>query len=78
MADGISMSTTDGVSGDSRCQSPSGADGLPSKIPLPEVLALNLVDQHLVCLGNEWRPSTPTEEVLVRELARHQAVFLIA
>ena len=69
------MPKTDAVPGDSPCQSASGSDELQSKIPLPEVLAANLVDQSHVRLCNEWQPSTPTEEFLVRELARHESAL---
>lgn len=65
------MPKTNAGPGESRCQSPSGSDELQSKIPLPKVLASDLVDQHHVRLGDEWQPSTPTEEFFVRELARH-------
>jgi hypothetical protein len=64
------MSKTNAVPGESPCQSASGSDELQSRIPLPEVLAANLVDQSHVHLRDEWQPSTPTEEFLVREMAR--------
>ena len=69
------MSETNAVPGDSPCQSASGSDELRSQIPLPEVLAANLVDQSHVHLRDEWRPSTPTEEFFVREMARHETAL---
>ncbi|MCH8830596.1 MAG: transposase [Planctomycetes bacterium] len=45
------------------------------KFSLPEVLAPDLVDQHHVRLRDEWHPSTPTEEFLVREMARHETAL---
>jgi hypothetical protein len=38
---------------------------------LPDVLGRDLVEQYFERLQAEWRPATPTETFLVREMARH-------
>ena len=43
--------------------------------PLDELLGRELVQRYDDALRQEWRPQTPTEDFLVRDLARHQAAL---
>ena len=45
------------------------------ELPLPEALAGGSVDRCCERLRDEWRPTTPTQEFLVREMARHEAAL---
>ncbi|NQV23001.1 MAG: transposase [Rhodopirellula sp.] len=49
--------------------------GLTASTLLPDVLQNEFVDSIAKELRYEWNPQTPTEEYLVREAARHQAVL---
>ena len=49
--------------------------GLTASTLLPDVLQNDCVDSIAEELRSEWNPQTPTEEYLVREAARHQAVL---
>ena len=58
--------------GKARAYSNVATDRPSSKFELPNVLVSGLVDQCYERLRAEWKPSTPTEKFLVRELARHE------
>lgn len=49
--------------------------GLTATTLLPDVLQNECVDSIADALRVEWNPQTPTEEYLVREAARHQAIL---
>ena len=49
--------------------------GLRSAKLVPEILCRELIEEHSQAFRQEWRPATPTQEVLVRELARHRAAL---
>ena len=49
--------------------------GLTAKTLLPQVLTQELVQDCFEQLQAEWRPQTPTQQHLVREMARHQAAL---
>ncbi len=49
--------------------------GLSATRLLPEILAVDLVQSHYEALRDEWCPTTPTQEMLVRDIARHQAAL---
>ena len=49
--------------------------GLSSKRLLPAILGKEIVEQHYQLLRAEWQPATPTQEFLVREMARHEAAL---
>ena len=49
--------------------------GLTATTLLPDVLQNECVDSIADALRAEWNPQTPTEEYLVREVARHQAAL---
>ena len=69
------MSSSYRGSDDLRCHPSVRVDGLPSMNSLPDVFAGDLVDRCFGRLQDEWKPSTPTEEFLVRELARHESAL---
>ena len=52
--------------------------GLTSDRLLPQILGENRLAQLLARFGDEFAPSTPTEDFLVRELARHAAGLELA
>jgi hypothetical protein len=74
-------------SGDTRCggpQTPEGKaasrknalkHGLSASKLLPDILEVDLVQEHYEALREEWQPATPTQEFLVRDTARHQAAL---
>jgi transposase-like protein len=49
--------------------------GLTASTLFPEIFGHELLARHKDQLTAEWRPSTPTEEILVAELARHAAAL---
>ena len=49
--------------------------GMTATTLLPQVLTNDLVGDSFERLRLEWRPQTPTQEHLVREMARHQAAL---
>ncbi len=58
-----------------RSRSNSIQHGLTASTLLPDVLQHDQVDTITERLREEWLPETPTEEYLIREAARHQAVL---
>ena len=49
--------------------------GLTATRLLPAVLGHDLLERHARDFGAEWDPRTPTERLLVREIARHAAAL---
>lgn len=49
--------------------------GLTASTILPDLLQRDEVDAIAAMLWVEWKPATPTEEYLIREAARHQAML---
>ncbi len=49
--------------------------GLSATTLLPKIFNVELIIKYHDALREEWCPATPTERVLVRELARHQAAL---
>jgi len=47
--------------------------GLTATTLLPEVLGTEMLERHKERLRAEWQPTSPTQEILVLELARHAA-----
>lgn len=52
--------------------------GLTATTLLPAVLDSDSLQRHLERLRDEWRPQTPTQDILVHELARHAAALEMA
>jgi hypothetical protein len=51
--------------------------GLAATTLLAELFGHDLLERSKERLSNEWCPSTPTEEILVAELARHAAALVL-
>ena len=49
--------------------------GLTARTLLPQVLQDDAINQYQHAFQVEWQPATPTEQVLVQELARHAAAL---
>ncbi len=49
--------------------------GLSATTRLPEVLGRHVLDGYVRELTAEWRPTTPTQHILVQEIARHAAAL---
>src|SRR5438874_2345275 len=49
--------------------------GLTARTLLPQVFQDDAIYQYQRAFQTEWQPSTPTEQVLVQELARHAAAL---
>lgn len=49
--------------------------GLTATSLLPEALGEEKIDRHFEALSREWQPQSPTETLLVREMARHAAAL---
>lgn len=49
--------------------------GLSAKVLVPEILGEKILKQRYQLLRDEWKPSTPTQDFLVREMARHETAL---
>ncbi|MCE9555383.1 MAG: transposase [Planctomycetes bacterium] len=49
--------------------------GMSAITLLPDILRRDLVDEYYGRLREEWKPTTPTQDFHVREMARHQAAL---
>ena len=49
--------------------------GLAAKTLVSEILGKDIVERHYRALRAEWQPATPTQDFLVREMARHEAAL---
>ncbi len=51
--------------------------GLTATTLLPAILGPENLQKHLLSLRGEWQPKTPTQELLVTEMARHAAALVL-
>jgi len=56
-------------------RSNAATHGLSATTLLPQILGADVIERHSLQLRAEWQPATPTEEILVDEMARHAAAL---
>jgi hypothetical protein len=71
------QSGSDAEPGTARSRRNGIQHGLAATTLLPEVFGLEVLARSKERLSAEWCPSTPTEEILVAELARHAAALVL-